>query len=120
MGANTAGIYGAQIFRSDDRPRYRRAFIIGLSVLALGTLAAIVRKIDEILPSILVKVRGFLPGPITRKLDSVVLRREQAARAAETDSTSDNEDLKASAVPPADGLVAPVPEALGNGGAKLA
>ncbi|KAF1347342.1 MFS general substrate transporter [Lizonia empirigonia] len=28
MGANIAGIYGAQIFREDDRPRYRRAFAV--------------------------------------------------------------------------------------------
>lgn len=119
MGANTAGIYGAQIFRSDDAPRYRRAFVIGIGALSLGTLAAIVRKIDEILPWILVKVRRFLPGSIAAKVDGVVLRREQAAHAAETESTSESEDLKASAVPPADGFVAPVPVALGNGGTKL-
>lgn len=49
MGANTAGIYGAQIFRADDKPRYRRAFVIGISVLSVGLLCAIVRKIDEAL-----------------------------------------------------------------------
>lgn len=49
MGANIAGIYGAQIFRSDDKPRYRRAFIIGVVVLALGTILAVVRKADEII-----------------------------------------------------------------------
>lgn len=118
MGANTAGIYGAQIFRSDDAPRYRRAFVIGIAVLALGTTAATIRKIDEVLPSIFRKVRNFLPGPIARKLDAVVLRREQAAQAGETESTSESEDLKAAAVPPADGLIAPVPAALGNGGTK--
>lgn len=47
MGANIAGIYGAQIFRSDDKPRYRRAFVIGIAVLAFGTILAIVRKVDE-------------------------------------------------------------------------
>jgi hypothetical protein len=34
MGANIAGIYGAQIFRRDDRPRYRRAFAVACAVLA--------------------------------------------------------------------------------------
>lgn len=48
MGANIAGIYGAQIFRSDDKPRYRRAFVIGIAVLAFGTLLAVVRKVDEV------------------------------------------------------------------------
>ncbi|KAF2171564.1 hypothetical protein M409DRAFT_63785 [Zasmidium cellare ATCC 36951] len=47
MGANIAGIYGAQIFRSDDKPRYRRAFVIGIAVLAFGTILAIIRKVDE-------------------------------------------------------------------------
>jgi hypothetical protein len=48
MGANTAGIYGAQLYREDDEPRYRRAFSICIAVLSLGTLLAIVRKVDEI------------------------------------------------------------------------
>lgn len=47
MGANIAGIYGAQIFRADDKPRYRRGFSIAISVLAVGLLLAILRKIDE-------------------------------------------------------------------------
>jgi MFS family permease len=46
--ANIAGIWGAQIFRSDDKPRYRRAFAIGLAVAGLGTLTAVVRKIEEV------------------------------------------------------------------------
>ena len=48
MGANTAGIYGAQLYRADDEPRYRRAFSICIAVLSLGATIAIVRKIDEI------------------------------------------------------------------------
>lgn len=48
MGANIAGIYGAQIFRSDDKPRYRRAFVIGIAVLAFGTVLAVVRKVDGV------------------------------------------------------------------------
>ena len=47
MGANIAGIYGAQIFRSDDKPFYRRGFSIAIAVLAAGLLLAIVRYIDD-------------------------------------------------------------------------
>ncbi|KAF2849606.1 MFS transporter-like protein [Plenodomus tracheiphilus IPT5] len=47
MGANIAGIYGAQIFRNDDRPRYRRAFSIACAILAVGLVLAIVRYIDD-------------------------------------------------------------------------
>ena len=47
MGANTAGIYGAQLYREDDEPRYRRAFSICIAVLSLGCLLAVVRKVDE-------------------------------------------------------------------------
>jgi MFS family permease len=49
MGANTAGIYGAQIFRSDDKPLYRRAFGIGIGVLTVGLLLAAVRYIDHLI-----------------------------------------------------------------------
>lgn len=48
MGANIAGIYGAQIFRQDDRPRYRRAFSVNCAVLAFGLSLAIVRYVDDI------------------------------------------------------------------------
>lgn len=47
MGANIAGIYGAQIFREDDKPRYRRAFAVACAVLAVGLLLAIVRYVDD-------------------------------------------------------------------------
>ena len=47
MGANIAGIYGAQIFRQDDRPRYRRGFSINIGVLAFGLALATVRFIDD-------------------------------------------------------------------------
>lgn len=47
MGANIAGIYGAQIFRQDDRPRYRRGFAINIGVLALGLSLAIIRYVDD-------------------------------------------------------------------------
>ena len=47
MGANIAGIYGAQIFRSEDKPRYRRAFGINIAVLTVGLSLAVVRYIDD-------------------------------------------------------------------------
>ncbi|KAK3697888.1 hypothetical protein LTR37_017205 [Vermiconidia calcicola] len=48
MGANMAGIYGAQLYRSDDEPRYRRAFSVCIAVLTFGCVLAIIRKLDEI------------------------------------------------------------------------
>ena len=47
MGANIAGIYGAQIFRADDNPRYRRAFAVAAAVLAFGLVVAIIRYVDD-------------------------------------------------------------------------
>jgi TRAP-type C4-dicarboxylate transport system permease small subunit len=49
MGANIAGIYGAQIFRQDDSPLYRRGFGINIAVLAVGLALAIVRYVDDII-----------------------------------------------------------------------
>lgn len=49
MGANIAGIYGAQIFRADDKPLYKRGFTIAISVLAVGLVLAVVRYIDGVL-----------------------------------------------------------------------
>lgn len=46
MGANIAGIYGAQIFRADDKPLYRRGFGIDIAVLIVGVVLAIVRFSD--------------------------------------------------------------------------
>lgn len=48
MGANFAGIYGAQIFRQDDRPLYRRGFAVACAVLALGVVLAIWRLGEEV------------------------------------------------------------------------
>lgn len=47
MGANIAGIYGAQIFRRDDRPRYRRAFAVACAVLAFGLVIVIIRYVTD-------------------------------------------------------------------------
>jgi hypothetical protein len=49
MGANIAGIYGAQIFREDDRPRYRRGFSINIAVLTVGLSLAAFRYVDDLL-----------------------------------------------------------------------
>jgi len=63
MGANIAGIYGAQIFRSDDKPRYRRAFVIGIAVLGTGALLAVGRLIDE-------RIRGRTGKKVVEQDDS--------------------------------------------------
>ncbi|KAF5004141.1 hypothetical protein FDECE_9355 [Fusarium decemcellulare] len=47
MGANIAGIYGAQIFREDDKPRYRRGFSVNIGVLTLGLALAVLRFFDD-------------------------------------------------------------------------
>ncbi|KAH8879267.1 putative MFS transporter [Thozetella sp. PMI_491] len=47
MNANIAGIYGAQIFRQDDRPLYRRGFTVAIVVLAVGLSLALVRWLSE-------------------------------------------------------------------------
>jgi len=47
MGANIAGIYGAQIFRQDDRPLYIRGFTINIIILVVGLLLAAVRFVDD-------------------------------------------------------------------------
>jgi hypothetical protein len=44
-----AGIYGAQIFRSEDKPKYTTAFSIGIGVLALGVALAVVRYVDHLI-----------------------------------------------------------------------
>jgi hypothetical protein len=48
MGANTAGIYGAQILRADDRPLYRRGFSINIGILAVAVGLAAVRGYDDL------------------------------------------------------------------------
>lgn len=49
MGANIAGIYGAQIFRQDDKPRYRRGFSINIGVLTFGLTLAAIRYFDDVI-----------------------------------------------------------------------
>jgi len=47
MGGNIAGIYGAQIFRSDDKPLYMRGFAVACAILSFGLVLAIIRYIDD-------------------------------------------------------------------------
>ena len=47
MGANIAGIYGAQIFRSEDKPLYISGFTINLAILSTAIVLASVRLIDD-------------------------------------------------------------------------
>ncbi|RVD88060.1 uncharacterized protein DFL_002258 [Arthrobotrys flagrans] len=49
MGANIAGIYGAQIFRSDDRPKYRRGFATGAAILAVAIALSTIRYVDDLI-----------------------------------------------------------------------
>lgn len=41
MAANAAGIYAAQLFRSDDKPRYHRALSIDVAILVLSLVSAV-------------------------------------------------------------------------------
>ena len=70
MGANIAGIYGAQIFRADDLPRYRRAFNVNIAVLAVGLSLAVLRFLDDKLRR--KKIKDRLPesetGPETHSV----------------------------------------------------
>lgn len=47
MGADNAGIHGAQLFRVDDQPRYRRAFNVYIAILTFGLLLAGTRFLDD-------------------------------------------------------------------------
>jgi peptidoglycan/LPS O-acetylase OafA/YrhL len=82
MGANIAGIYGAQIFRQDDYPRYRRAFSIACAILAVGLAVALVRYVDD------------------------KIRKRRKAR--QMDDASSSEGDVVAALPPSDMVPAPI------------
>ncbi|KAF3925742.1 hypothetical protein ABW20_dc0100175 [Dactylellina cionopaga] len=82
MGANIAGIYGAQIFRQDDRPKYRRGFATGAAILAVAILLAVGRYIDDL------------------------IRRRKTANQEFSGGSDDGDNEKA--LPPAEDLPAPV------------
>jgi len=86
MGANIAGIYGAQIFRQEDRPKYRTGFSIGIGILAFAIVLSTVRYIDDLFR-----------------------KRRNAQRAGSiTNSSEDGNDIEKVVLPPADGQPAPV------------
>ncbi|KAH7021369.1 alternative sulfate transporter [Microdochium trichocladiopsis] len=43
MSANTAAIYGAQLFQEDDKPLYRRAFAVNIGLIAIAVALALFR-----------------------------------------------------------------------------
>lgn len=88
MGANVAGIYGAQIFREDDKPRYRRGFSVNIAVLTVGLLLAVVRYVDDML---------------RRRRNSGQLSNQSAS----ADNSHDEDELKKVA-PPSDSQPYPV------------
>jgi predicted MFS family arabinose efflux permease len=47
MGANLSGVAGGQLYRADDRPRYRRAFNVSIGILVAGLALAVVRFLDD-------------------------------------------------------------------------
>lgn len=77
MGANIAGIYGAQIFRADDKPFYKRGFTIAIAVLAVGLILAIVRAADDFLRRR--KNKGQLESGATSNED---IREEEKRKAS--------------------------------------
>lgn len=91
MGANIAGIYGAQIFRQEDKPKYRSGFSIGIGILAFAIFLSTVRYIDDL----------FRKRRNSRRPDSI------------TNSSEDGHDVEKVALPPADGQ--PAPFVIGSG-----
>lgn len=49
MSANIGGIYGAQLFQSDDKPLYRRGFSINIGLLATALFLAGIRQLDQVI-----------------------------------------------------------------------
>ena len=84
MGANIAGIYGAQIFRQDDRPRYRRGFSVNIGVITFGLTIAAIRYIDD------------------------KIRKRKAAKQLRSVSDSDGSAEKVPAALPSEDQVAPI------------
>ncbi|KAF2420211.1 MFS general substrate transporter [Tothia fuscella] len=94
MGGNIAGIYGAQIFRQDDKPKYRRAFSINIAILVVGLCLACSRYIDDL------------------------FRRRRASKQVRSGSASDSQyEEKTDAALPSD--VQPAPVVLAGGATPL-
>ena len=77
MGGNIAGIYGAQIFRSDDRPLYNRGFAVNIAILVVGLLIATGRYVDDIIR----RKKGTLPPALVKreKEDLVTIAERRAS-----------------------------------------
>ena len=77
MGGNIAGIYGAQIFRRDDRPLYKRGFAVNIAILVVGLTLAVGRYIDDIIR----RKKGTLPPALAKreKNDEVVIAERRAS-----------------------------------------
>jgi len=77
MGGNIAGIYGAQIFRRDDRPLYKRGFAVNIAILVVGLLLASARYVDDIFR----RKKGTLPPALAKreKPDKVVVAERRAS-----------------------------------------
>lgn len=84
MGANIAGIYGAQIFREDDRPRYRRAFSVNCAVLAIGLALAALRYFNDVIHRRR-NVRRFSGAPASRRPSEKLDREKNALVAPPSD-----------------------------------
>jgi hypothetical protein len=85
MGANSAGIYGAQLFRSDDRPLYRRGFSVNIGILTFGLSLAILRYIDDVRR----RRKGVSLGSIER---ADVDNEHEERRIEKADDRSDEDD----------------------------
>jgi len=77
MGGNIAGIYGAQIFRRDDRPLYKRGFAVNIAILVVGLLFAVGRYIDDVFR----RKKGTLPPALAKreKHDKTVIAERRAS-----------------------------------------
>jgi hypothetical protein len=85
MGANSAGIYGAQLFRQDDRPRYRRGFTVNIAILTFGLSLATIRYIDDVRR----RRKGISLGSIER---ADFGQEREESRIEKADDRSDEDD----------------------------
>jgi len=78
MAANAAGIYGAQIFRSDDAPKYHRGFIVNVALLAAALAFAIFQAVQYYLsPNYLPEKEDDEEHPVAYEVGSSKLVEEK-------------------------------------------
>ena len=68
-GANMAGIYGAQIFREDDEPRYRRAFSVDIAIIAFGLSLVVVRYLDDVRNRVRAKTNAQIKAALAEETE---------------------------------------------------